>query len=209
MSFSQLSPSQETISKEKSQSSHSLLINRRRPCLLQSAQLKKITELKQHLGSFSEKFTAGLDKKIAEAREEIAKLEQEAEKQKLKQQETEKASHGLLGFLHQKPPPAELVDYDSKIKRIQENIQGWEKLRNTVEGGIREICSGLDTIPDRVGSAFSALWLHEKSDAEHLRRAVESSADGNVRDISIAVDAYKQVKEALQYYGTNLTNSGP
>ncbi|KAF8601208.1 hypothetical protein BDV93DRAFT_524929, partial [Ceratobasidium sp. AG-I] len=157
-------------------------IDKPAPSLLTTERAaEKITELKQLLGSFSEKSTTGLDEKIRVAREEIAKLEEEAQKQRLKQQEAEKASHGLLGFLHSKPPPIESIDYDSKIKRSQESVQGWEKLRNSIVDGIREICTGLDTIPDRIGSAFSALWLHEKNDSEHLRREVESSTDGNVR----------------------------
>ncbi|CAE7136418.1 unnamed protein product [Rhizoctonia solani] len=128
----------------------------------------------------------------------------------LKQEEANESSYGLFGRLfHSKPAPVELVDYDTKIWWMQKKIQNWEKLRNGVEGGVRDICTGLDTIPERVGSAFWALWSYEKADTEHLRRVIESSPDGIVQDISIASETYKRIQAALQYYATNITKSGP
>lgn len=59
-----------------------------------------------------------------------------------------------------KASQADLVNYDGKIKQLTSNIESWEKHRGKVEDGIRKICVSLDTIPDQVGSAFSALWLH-------------------------------------------------
>lgn len=89
------------ISRRKSQISHSSLmsvlslaiswlindlrciIQKPAPSLLTTERAaEKIAELKQQLGSFSEKSTAGLDEKIAAAREEITKLEGDAQKQK-------------------------------------------------------------------------------------------------------------------------------
>lgn len=57
-------------------------------------------------------------------------------------------------------PPADSVDYEGQIKKLQTSISNWEKLRGDVEGGVHEISAKLDSIPDRVGNTFLTLWSH-------------------------------------------------
>jgi len=182
-------------------------INKPAPSLLTTERAaEQIAQLKQQLGPFSDKYIPLLKDKIAEAEKEIALYEEEDKKQNEEKKKEADKSRGVLGFLH-KHPPKEWVDYQTKIKRVQEQIKIWQTLISDVEGGISEIISGLDTIPDRVGSAFSALWLHEKQDAEHIREVVQRSTGGRVGDIDVAADAYKRIKDALQYYSTNIVRT--
>ncbi|KAB5590174.1 hypothetical protein CTheo_6392 [Ceratobasidium theobromae] len=168
---------------------------------------EQVGELKKQLGAFNDKYSAELNEKIAAARAEITQLEEKDKEQKLKNKNAG-GSGGLCGCLRRKPPPADSVDYEGQIKKLQTSISNWEKLRGDVEGGVHEISAKLDSIPDRVGNTFLTLWSHEKGDAEHLKQAVESSSTGTVEDISIAEDAYKQVNEALHYFETNVNQTG-
>ncbi|KAB5590172.1 hypothetical protein CTheo_6390 [Ceratobasidium theobromae] len=185
-------------------------IDKPAPSLLTSERAtQQIDQLKQQIGPFIEEYKVGLEAKIAPVKEEIAKFKEADDKQKAEKKKAEEASGGLFGFLHRRPPSIELVDYESKIKRSEGNIEKWKQLSNDLDGYVREICTGLDTIPDRVGSAFSALWIHETEDAQHLRQIIEESPDGNVHDIDIAAGTYGLIKSALTYFATNVNNPGP
>ncbi|KAG8697494.1 hypothetical protein FRC09_007821 [Ceratobasidium sp. 395] len=180
------------------------------PSLLTTERVaEEIAELKKQLGAFTDRSAADLSAKISPAKQSLDQLEKESQNQAARQKESEEASRGLFGLFHKpQPPTTELIDYDGRIRKIEDDIAGWEKLNACIVNGVREICTGLDTIPDRVGKIRLTV-VQEKEDAEYLRQAVEASPDGNVQDVTIAVSAYKQVKDALHYYGTNVNKSGP
>ncbi|KAB5590167.1 hypothetical protein CTheo_6385 [Ceratobasidium theobromae] len=155
-------------------------IDRPAPSLLTTEHAaQQIDRLKQQLGSFIEEYKVGLDAKIVATQEEIAEFKEADDKQKAEVKKAEEARSGLFGLLYPRPC-FEHVNYEWDIKQLEVDIEKWKKFSNDLDGYVREICTGLDTIPHRVGSAFSALWIHEKENAKSLRRMIEESPDGNV-----------------------------
>ncbi|KAB5590168.1 hypothetical protein CTheo_6386 [Ceratobasidium theobromae] len=164
---------------------------------------EQMTLIKDRLQSFSKRYTAGMNSVIVATKAKIARLDKERKQQEKKEIDV-RSPEPYNDYNGMKP-----IDYEVGIKIAQSYLENRINCRNALEEGIRGICINLDTIPDRVGSAFSALWLHEKNDAEKLYFIVENSPSGIVYGETIISGAYIRIIMALSYYGTNLTFAGP
>ncbi|KAG9085680.1 hypothetical protein FRC06_003497 [Ceratobasidium sp. 370] len=185
-------------------------IARQPPKFLTSTEVAdQLQEITAKISNILKKYGEQADEVVAKAYGDIAKFEEERDKQ---QREQEAASTKRTGFSlfgsREVVLPAEPIDYDSKIAEARYLIEEVNKQRDEINAKAATIRHDLDTIPDQVGSCFSAVWTHLTNDATHLRNRLQGSTTDPMPDLSALTRTYTEINSALRYYATNVNKMG-
>ncbi|QRV95237.1 hypothetical protein RhiJN_23255 [Ceratobasidium sp. AG-Ba] len=180
-------------------------ISKNPPTFLTSAQVsQQLQEIEAGLTKVLKQHGEDADKMIASARADIAKLEDEREQAKKKEDSTPKKP-----IFDSSDPPTEPVDYDAKIARAKSMIDMVNSQREEIKAKVAEIKHAWATVPDQVGNCLGAIWTHLTTDATHLKNRLEGSTTDPMPDLSGITRAYTEVNSALKYYATNVNKMRP
>ncbi|KAG8739580.1 hypothetical protein FRC10_005408 [Ceratobasidium sp. 414] len=185
-------------------------ITRPPPKFLTSTEVAdQLQQIATKMANILKKYGEHADKVVAQAYADIAKFEEERDKQKREQEaaQTKRGGFSLFGSREVAPPP-EPIDYDSKIAEATYLIEEVNKQRDEITAKAATIKHDLNTIPDQVGSCFSAVWTHLTNDATHLRNRLQGSTTDPMPDLSAITRTYTEINSALRYYATNVNKMG-
>lgn len=170
---------------------------------------KSIEELKLNINQVRELYESSINRLIESAHEDIAKSEEELERERTLERGD---SHNSLGshFAFFKaigggvPQPPNQVDYASKAALARSLAETLQNQHETIKQKTGSIVMSLDNVPNEIARCMLTLWRQLNEDAKGLKLQMEGSVPGSMPDLTRVSNAYTSIKEALWYFSTNV-----